>query len=446
LAKTAEAERRLASLPHGFIPPDEIPAGDETTRLHRWGYRRYKEMFNARQLLGLELSCQAISQVKDERTRNALATNLSDLLRYQNMLCRYDAKVLKSLDIFSVHGFPVGLIQCESNLLGIADAKGTPVGSGGWENVISKFTKAKSYCDRPFEIRRERSQKCVVYIDGEWIGDVHNGNDRYPRRAVQLRCEDSASAEVAPASLDAVLTDPPYFGNVQYAELMDFCYVWLRTLINGSESAFSKRTTRDQQELTGNATLERGLEDFAEGLSRVFCKMASALKPGRPLAFTYHHNNLEAYAPVALAILDSGLSCTAAIPCPAEMSASIHISGTKSSIVDTVFVCRGTSTTTSTNYTLAALVRAVRRDLDELAEGGLNASGGDTLCVINGNLTKLAIAKLRKSWDKTRPVADRLRKTSKCLASLPDPGDVLGVLNNKAESRRASEPSGISGD
>ena len=53
------------------------------------------------------------------RVRNALATNLSDLLRYQNMLCRYDTMALKSLDIFSVHGFPVGLIQCESNLLGI---------------------------------------------------------------------------------------------------------------------------------------------------------------------------------------------------------------------------------------------------------------------------------------------------------------------------------------
>ncbi len=58
--------------------------------------------------------------------RDALATNLSDLLRYQNMLCRYDTMALKSLDIFSVHGFPVGLIQCESNLLG--DRNGKTVG------------------------------------------------------------------------------------------------------------------------------------------------------------------------------------------------------------------------------------------------------------------------------------------------------------------------------
>ena len=77
------------------------------------------------QLLGLELSCRAISRCTDARVRNALATNLSDLLRYQNMLCRYDTMALKSLDIFSVHGFPVGLVQCESNFLGIIN-RGSP--------------------------------------------------------------------------------------------------------------------------------------------------------------------------------------------------------------------------------------------------------------------------------------------------------------------------------
>jgi hypothetical protein len=40
---------------------------------------------------------------------------------------------LKSLDIFSVHGFPVGLIECQSNLIGITSKPGgAPVGSGGW--------------------------------------------------------------------------------------------------------------------------------------------------------------------------------------------------------------------------------------------------------------------------------------------------------------------------
>jgi hypothetical protein len=135
-----------------FVPDDVIPSGDESSRLHRWGYQHFRELFNARQLFGLEASARIIARVKDLRLRRALATNLSDLLRYQNMLCRYDTMALKSLDIFSIHGFPVGYVQVESNLIGIRNGHRLPVGSGGWINIIEKYTKAKRYCFAPFEV------------------------------------------------------------------------------------------------------------------------------------------------------------------------------------------------------------------------------------------------------------------------------------------------------
>src|SRR6202011_1213066 len=99
-------------------------------------------------------------------------------------------------------------------------------------------------------------------------------------------------------------------------------------------------TTRHAEELTGNETAERDLAHFAEGLANVYTRMARALKPGAPLVFTYHHNRQEAYLAVGMAILDAGLTCSASLPCPAEMGGSIHIHGTGSSIIDTVFVCR----------------------------------------------------------------------------------------------------------
>ena len=92
--------------------------------------------------------------------------------------------------------------------------------------------------------------------------------------------------------------------------------------------------------MTGNDTASRGIEQFTDGLAEVYRRMAVALKPGGPLVFTYHHNKVDAYAAVGVAILDAGLTCSATLPCPAEMGGSIHIHGTGSSIVDTVFVCR----------------------------------------------------------------------------------------------------------
>jgi hypothetical protein len=430
LVKFAYAVERLRKMRPKFVPEDAIPGGDETERLHRWGYRHYSELFNSRQLLGLELSCRWIAAVKDERIRESLATNLSDLLRYQNMLCRYDTMALKSLDVFSVHGFPVGLIQCESNLLGIIGLKGTPVGSGGWLNIVEKYAKAKRYCLQPFEIRHEGSRKVEVPIPGEWIGSFRHGKNPPERREIELMCDDSSSAKLEGAKFDAVFTDPPYFANVQYAELMDFCYVWLRKLLGDSTPEFRNTSTRHPNELTGNVNMGRGLDHFTEGISRAIRHAVLNLKPGSPLAFTYHHNQLEAYVPLAVAILDAKLVCTASLPCPAEMGASIHINGTGSSIVDTVLVCRSTGSFPRRwlAQDAAGVAEIVRRDVESLTEAGLTATQGDIRCVCFGHLTRLAIWDLRATWDSQRPVAERMNVINLWFSNFGGVGAVLTAL------------------
>ena len=439
LARVTEAGRRWQETEARFVPDQRILPGDETDRLHRWGYRRYRQMFNVRQLLGLELTCRLISRIEDERLRQALATNLSDLLRYQNLLCRYDTWALKSLDIFSVHGFPVGLVQCESNLLGIVDGKGLNVGSGGWTNIIDKYAKAKRYCEAPFEVRRQGSRSVRVPVKGEWIGEELDGN---PRRDVAIHCADAASVELAANSLDAVFTDPPYFGNVQYGELMDFCYAWLRRLAGEEAEGFWRSSTRAEEELTGNVTKSRGLEHFTAGLSRVYRHMAAALKTGAPLAFTYHHNKLEAYSAPGVAILDAGLTCSASLPCPAEMGGSIHIHGTASSIVDTVFVCRDRGCTPSAWLFSSGeeLVPIVASDLAQLAEAGRTPTAGDTRCILFGHLTRMAVQNLRQEWDAARPTGEKLERFSEAVSGLADAEEVLDRLKAAPEARAPAGP------
>lgn len=424
-----EACRLKSIMKMHFVPDDLIPPGDEASRLLRWGYRYYRELFNERQLLGLELSCQIIRREQDDTVKNALITNLSDLLRYQNMLCRYDTMALKSLDIFSVHGFPVGLIHCESNILGITTASGITVGSGGWSNIIAKYMKAKQYCATPFETSHNGSRKVRIPIRSEWIGESNNGE---PSRTVRIYCDSATKTELPPDSLDGVFTDPPYFGNVQYAELMDFCYVWLRKLANETISAFASQTTRHRDELTANVTMKRGMVVFTKGLSTVFRKMNSALKPGRPFVFTYHHNNFEAYHPIAVAILDAGLTCSAAFPCPAEMGSSIHINGSGSSIVDTVFVCRSTGFIACKTlvHEKREFALIVNEDLKKLQQGGLRPTYGDTRCIIFGHLVRMAVWSLRKNWNAMLSTAQKLRVVASHLTSLPSLREIDDAMKN----------------
>ncbi|MDH4138687.1 MAG: DNA methylase, partial [Anaerolineae bacterium] len=236
-------------------------------------------------------------------------------------------------------------------------------------------------------------------------------------RSAYLQAASADTLTLFPASLDAVLTDPPYFANVQYAELMDFCYVWLRKHLADDVPAFQLASTRTEEELTVNLTEGRDITHFTEGLSRVFVTFTHALKPGGPFAFTYHHNDIEAYLPIAVALLDAGLVCTATLPCPAEMGASIHISGTKSSVMDTIFVCRTTGTIQASQFDMSreALERLLRADLENLQMAGLTPTAGDARCLLFGHLIRLAVWQLRPTWDNDVLVRNKLAQVRTTL-------------------------------
>jgi adenine-specific DNA methylase len=407
------ARLRLHESPGLPIPDDEIPRGDETDRLLRWGYRRYREMFTERQLLGLGLLLRRITQVSNSPVRHALLTVFSDFLRYQNMLCRYDTYALKCQDIFSVHGFPVGLVQCENNLLGIPK-----VGAGAFRHFVEKYLRAKRYCEAPFETRLNGKRKEVVPIRGERImAEVVGHFPVEDERQAQIAASPADAMPLAPGSLDGVFTDPPYFANVQYAELMDFNYVWLRQALRDEFTEFAAPTTRSSDELTGNVTMGRGIEHFTEGLSAVFRHYATALKPGAPFVFTYHHNDPASYVAVVVAVLDAGLDCTATLPAAAEMNASLHILGTNSAVLDSVFVCRRIKVT-----------RQARADIHEMltqestlvANAGVRVSPGDIRCLASGHIARVAINGLRDGWDKAASLSVRMKRAEERLVELAE--------------------------
>ena len=230
-----------------------------------------------------------------------------------------------------------------------------------------------------------------------------------------------------------MFTDPPYFGNVQYAELMDFCYVWLRRLAGNETEGFGRPSTRSPDELTGNVTQNRGLVHFTEGLSQVYSHMAVALKPGAPLVFTYHHNKIDAYCAIGVAILDAGLVCLASLPCPAEMSGSIHIHGTASSIIDTVFVCRTSGTTPENSLfeTPDQLVGIVSDDLAQLATTGRTSTYGDTRCIVFGHLARIAVWELRVDWDRSQSTPEKIAAFRDRMMGYGDPDQLARRAVNR---------------
>ena len=129
-----------------------------------------------------------------------------------------------------------------------------------------------------------------------------------------------------------------------------------------------------------------------------------------------------------------GLTCLATLPCPAEMGGSIHIHGTGSSIVDTIFVCREQGRTRQGQAfdSLDQLAQVMEGELSLLRTAGMKPTAGDIRCMVYGHLTRYAIGRLRKSWDTGRPTAARLDLFARTVMAL---GDCQALIDRLAAAR-----------
>jgi adenine-specific DNA methylase len=425
----SKAVEQLAGTDTSRIPDTAIPDGDETKRLHRWGYSKFRELHNDRQLLGLATLAADISR-RPKELQPALATVFSDFVRYQNMVCRYDTAALKILDIFSIHAFPVNRVQCEAALIGLPR-----IGSGGYRHFLRKYANAKRYCEVPFETRRDGAKKERVEIAGERIAAefVSTLSELDVGDRALLRSASITDEPLEDETVDLVLTDPPYYAMVQYSELMDFCYSWLRQLAPETPY-FGSLSGKSTSEVGGNQTLGRDLPAFAEGLSAVYQAAAKALKPGRPFAFTYHHNELKSYAAVVVACVDAGLVPITTLPCPSEMRGSVHISKTSSSRVDTVFVLRKPPAVMPAEVD-ADIAELVKAETEHLLEADLVVTDGDRRCLRYGLIAEAAMRRLAPNWDSSAPIDERLGRATDLMRLLDaDP-------NIRADGQLADNPS-----
>jgi len=63
-----------------------------------------------------------------------------------------------------------------------------------------------------------------------------------------LRCGTSEYLPIEDKSVDAIITDPPYYDNEMYAELSDFYYVWLHEVLSDTYDHFQGERTPKKSE------------------------------------------------------------------------------------------------------------------------------------------------------------------------------------------------------
>ena len=390
------------------LPTLALQDGHNTRQAMAYGFREWRQFFNARQLLALGWLHEAIAALPKEKGRDALLTLFSGVLEFNNMFASYKGEGTGAVrHMFAHHILKPERTPIEANLWG------TPKSSGSFAGLFrGRLLRAVRYHQAPTELKSPTNGKGPVVCSRPFTGAIkrwrHDG--AYAPRSLYLSCGSSASTGLAPGSVDLVLTDPPFFDNVHYSELADFFYAWQQLVPRGFVKDVS--STRAEGEVQ-----DVDADRFAEKLAAVFREAHRVLRHDGLLVFTYHHSKDAGWTALAKAILSAGFRVVNAHPLKAEMSVATPKTQAKDPIqLDIAIVCRKAGVCTDSRLSRRAAIEAAKAKLLRMTDAGFTLSRNDRKIVLFGQLL-ITIT----SSEEMAPLSEDVEAAIEALAAAPGP-------------------------
>jgi putative DNA methylase len=169
--------------------------------------------------------------------------------------------------------------------------------------------------------------------------------DETRRGSISITNASATSLPYVNNFFDAVLTDPPYYDNVHYADLSDFFYVWLKRAVgNLFPDIFATPLTPKAEEIIASRHRHKNSEaakDFFEKkLTEAFKEVYRVLKPDGIAIIVYAHKTTAGWETLLNSLINSGLVVTASWPIHTEMKTRLVASETASLASSIYMVCR----------------------------------------------------------------------------------------------------------
>ena len=123
--------------------------------------------------------------------------------------------------------------------------------------------------------------------------------------------------------LDAVITDPPYYDAIPYADLSDFFYIWLRRAVGDRyPTMFASSLTQKEDELVQQSKQEgrKDKKEYEAGMAQAFSRASEALNSDGRMVVVFAHKEPDAWETLVTAIIQAGFTVTASWPIDTEMT------------------------------------------------------------------------------------------------------------------------------
>lgn len=308
------SERKKTDL-REFWPRESLPRAWKTFGwgIPDHGFTHWWTMFNSRQLLAHALLMKAILTTNPEKhrweVREFLVGAHQQYVRSNSMFTFYHVKNDQAAKHLSNNNFFSRNTVLEVSVFG-------PVGDARWTSAGRSLLEGLEWRDEPWELLVNSADNPDSAATGKATKLCLNDPVVIETTSIE-RGSATSIDHVADGSIDLVVTDPPFGSNIQYSELSDFFYVWMKiAFATKYPSHFCNEETPKALEAVSNPFREPEDPDgfYQRVLTQCWQEANRILKPGGILAFTFHHSEDEPWVAVLEALFDAGFYLEATYP------------------------------------------------------------------------------------------------------------------------------------
>lgn len=302
------------------VPDEELPLMSGVFNVPIYGMTKWGDLFNSRQKLALITFVEKVRETYEKMMAEGmekeyakavvsyLALIIDSLVDHNSTICQWRGGTEDGSHTFGRQALPMNWDYFEVN-----SVSGS---TGSFESSSPKLLRVVAHCSAtlPSALVTQSSATSLPYPDNFF---------------------------------DAVITDPPYYINVPYADLSDFFYVWLkRTIGDLYADLFATPLTPKSEEIVQMQHWdpvryrEKGKLWFESMITKAFQEFYRILKPEGIACIVFAHKSTEAWETIINALLNSGLYLTASWPVHTEMKARLRAKESAALASSIYMVCR----------------------------------------------------------------------------------------------------------
>jgi putative DNA methylase len=296
-----------------LVPDEPVPPNGRSFRLELYGINKFGEIFTPRQALGLSTLSQIVKQAGESISKQSNSELANAVQTCLSLAVDRQANTLTSLSRWHT---------TRENIEGLFSRQAIP--------MVWDIAEANSFSG------------ATGSLDGalEWVLNVCESSLVLKHFGQTQQC-DAAIHPLPNESVNFFCSDPPYYDAIEYSDLSDFFYVWLkRTLPKIDGINFLSELTPKEEECIVNPVRGKDRAYFEQKMGKALEEGYRIITPNGIGLIVFAHKSTSGWEAQLQAMVDAGWTITGSWAIDTEMGNRLIAQNSAALASSVHLVCR----------------------------------------------------------------------------------------------------------